>query len=163
MSGATCGRFEPRNLGTARFLSGLPKLRGFCDDGNRVNTRIMQVSSLPKHCLMNKSRLLERFLRYVRIDTTACEDSGRYPSSDGQLELGRLLVAELQEIGLTDAAQDEHGIVTATIPSTIDGPTPVIAFCSHLDTSPETSGTNVEASGDRELHGRRCLLARRSR
>lgn len=93
---------------------------------------------------MNKSRLLERFLRYVRIDTTACEEAGKYPSSDGQLELGRMLVAELQQIGLTDAAQDEHGIVTATIPSTLDGPAPVIAFCSHLDTSPETSGNNVQ-------------------
>jgi tripeptide aminopeptidase len=93
---------------------------------------------------MNKSRLLERFLRYVRIDTTACEESGKYPSSNGQLELGRILVAELQEIGLTDAAQDEYGIVTATIPSTLDESTPVIAFCSHLDTSPETSGANVQ-------------------
>ena len=93
---------------------------------------------------MNKSRLLERFLRYVRMDTTACEEAGKYPSSDGQLELGRLLVAELQEIGLTDAAQDEYGIVTATIPATIDGAAPVIAFCSHLDTSPETSGMNVK-------------------
>ena len=93
---------------------------------------------------MNKSRLLERFLRYVRIDTTACDEAGKYPSSDGQLELGSLLVAELQEIGLTDAAQDKHGIVTATIPATIDKTVPVIAFCSHLDTSPETSGTNVK-------------------
>lgn len=92
----------------------------------------------------SKARLLERFLRYVRIDTTACEDAGIYPSSEGQLELGRMLVAELQEIGLADAAQDRYGIVTATIPSTIAGPAPVIALCSHLDTSPETSGTNVQ-------------------
>lgn len=93
---------------------------------------------------MNKSRLLERFLRYVRIDTTACEEAGTYPSSTGQLELGKLLVAELQEVGLADAFQDEHGIVTATIPSTIDANVPAIAFCAHLDTSPETSGTNVQ-------------------
>ncbi len=93
---------------------------------------------------MNKSRLLQRFLRYVRIDTTAREDAEGYPSSDGQLELGRMLVAELKEIGITDAAQDRHGVITATIPSTVDGPTPVIAFCAHLDTSPETSGANVQ-------------------
>ena len=92
---------------------------------------------------MNKSRLLERFLRYVRIDTTACEEAGTYPSSPGQLELGKMLVAELKEIGLAGAVQDEHGIVTATIPATTDEELPVIAFCAHLDTSPETSGTNV--------------------
>lgn len=93
---------------------------------------------------MNKSRLLQRFLRYVRIDTTAQEDTERYPSSEGQLELGRLLVAELKEMGIRDAVQDEHGLVTATIPSTVDGGVPVIAFCSHLDTSPETSGADVQ-------------------
>jgi tripeptide aminopeptidase len=93
---------------------------------------------------MDKSRLLQRFLRYVRIDTTAREDAEGYPSSDGQLELGRMLAAELREIGLIDAAQDRHGIVTATIPSTVDGPAPVIALCAHQDTSPETSGTNVQ-------------------
>lgn len=93
---------------------------------------------------MNPSRLLERFLRYVRIDTTACDDAGRYPSSDGQLELGRVLVGELQEIGLADAAQDCYGIVTATIPPTAGVSAPAIGFCSHLDTSPETSGAGVQ-------------------
>lgn len=93
---------------------------------------------------MNKSRLLQRFLRYVRIDTTAREDAASYPSSEGQLELGRLLVAELRSIGLADAAQDQYGIVTATIPPTAEAAAPVIAFCAHMDTSPETSGTNVQ-------------------
>ncbi|NLS92014.1 MAG: peptidase T [Planctomycetaceae bacterium] len=93
---------------------------------------------------MDKSRLLERFLRYVRIDTTAREDTESYPSSAGQLELGRLLVAELQNIGLADAAQDQYGIVTATIPPIAEETVPVIAFCAHMDTSPETSGTNVQ-------------------
>lgn len=93
---------------------------------------------------MKKSRLLQRFLRYVRIDTTAREDAASYPSSEGQLELGRLLVAELRSIGLADAAQDQYGIVTATIPPTAEAAAPVIAFCAHMDTSPETSGTNVQ-------------------
>jgi len=92
---------------------------------------------------MNKARLLERFLRYVQIDTTARDDAQDYPSSEGQLELGRMLVTELEELGLTDATQDRYGIVTATIPATVDDAAPTIAFCSHLDTSPETSGTNV--------------------
>lgn len=93
---------------------------------------------------MKKSRLLQRFLRYVRIDTTAREDAASYPSSEGQLELGRLLVAELRSIGLADAAQDQYGIVTATIPPTAEAAAPAIAFCAHMDTSPETSGTNVQ-------------------
>ena len=67
---------------------------------------------------MNQHRLLQRFLRYVQIDTTAQADAESYPSSPGQLELGRLLVEELQALGLADARQDEHGIVLATIPAT---------------------------------------------
>jgi tripeptide aminopeptidase len=92
---------------------------------------------------MNRQRLLERFLRYVRIETTARADAEVYPSSPGQMELGRLLLAELKGMGLTDARQDRHGIVLATVPSTVDDARPAIAFCSHLDTSPETSGKNI--------------------
>ena len=91
---------------------------------------------------MKEHRLLERFLRYVQIDTTARADAAQYPSSPGQLELGRLLVAELQAQGIRDARQDRHGIVWATVPATAAG-APTIAFCSHLDTSPETSGAGV--------------------
>jgi tripeptide aminopeptidase len=92
---------------------------------------------------MNRQRLLERFLRYVRIDSTAQADAEVYPSSPGQMELGRLLLAELKTLGLSDARQNQHGIVLATIPSMVDASVPTIAFCSHLDTSPETSGKNV--------------------
>jgi tripeptide aminopeptidase len=92
---------------------------------------------------MNRQRLLERFLRYVRIETTAQADAEVFPSSPGQMELGRLLLAELKAMGLSDARQDRHGIVLATVPSTMDTAGPVIAFCSHLDTSPETCGKNI--------------------
>ena len=92
---------------------------------------------------MNRQRLLERFLRYVRIDTTAQADAEVYPSSPGQLEFGRLLLAELKAMGLSDAGQDRYGIVLATVPSTAGGAVPAIAFCSHLDTSPETAGKDV--------------------
>ena len=93
---------------------------------------------------MSHQRLLDRFLRYVQIHTTAVEDSGTYPSSPGQLELGRLLVDELRTMGIEDASQDEHGIVTGTVPATIDGDVPVFALCAHLDTSPETTGKDVK-------------------
>jgi tripeptide aminopeptidase len=90
------------------------------------------------------STLLDRFLRYVRIDTQADEKSTTYPSSPGQLELGRLLAAELREMGLADAEQDEHGIVMATIPATVRHAAPTIAWIAHVDTSPETSGHGVK-------------------
>jgi tripeptide aminopeptidase len=102
---------------------------------------------------MNDERLLERFLRYVKIDTTAREGSETYPSSPGQLELGRLLVAELRAMGLADAGQDENGIVLATVPGTVRRPVPVIAFCAHLDTSPETTGAGVRPQVIRNYRG----------
>lgn len=93
--------------------------------------------------MINQKRLLERFLRYVKVDTKAVENAGKYPSSDGQLELGWMLVEELKAMGIEDAEQDEHGIVMGTVPANCDCSS-VVAFNSHVDTSPETSGTNVQ-------------------
>lgn len=107
---------------------------------------------------MNAERLLERFLRYVKIDTTAQEGADTYPSSPGQLVLGRLLVDELHEMGVADARQTEHGIVLATLPATTQEPAPTIAFCAHLDTSPETSGANVQPQVVRNYPGGDLVL-----
>lgn len=96
--------------------------------------------------------LLDRFCRYVRIETTADESSRSVPSSPGQLKLGRLLVAELLALGLTDAAQDEHGVVMATVPAT-DSAAPTIAWLAHLDTSPEFTGRNVRPVVHRDYDG----------
>lgn len=93
---------------------------------------------------MDRCRLLERFLRYVRIDTTAREGGEGYPSSAGQIELGALLVEELGALGIDDARQDHHGIVLATVPPTSERHIEAIAFCAHLDTSPETPGAAVK-------------------
>ena len=71
---------------------------------------------------MNTRRLLQRFLRYVKIDTTARMDAKTYPSSPGQLKLGRLLVRELKAMGIEDAQQDKFGIVLATVPATAAEP-----------------------------------------
>ena len=81
--------------------------------------------------------VLERFLRYVRYDTQADENSMTYPSTSKQLVLLRDLAGELRTLGLRDAAMDDHGYVTATIPSTSDKRVPTIAFIAHVDTSPE--------------------------
>jgi tripeptide aminopeptidase len=85
-----------------------------------------------------------RFLRYVQIDTQSDEDSAEYPSTAKQLDLLRLLVEELTAIGLEDAAIDEHGYVTATLPSTVDRDVPAIAFFAHVDTAREASGAGVK-------------------
>src|SRR5258708_2969664 len=103
--------------------------------------------------MIDLESLFARFLRYVQIDTTAREDAGCYPSSPGQMQLGRCLVEELQAIGLTDASQSEFGIVTATLPATVKHAAPIIAFNSHLDTSPETSGTGVKPQVVRRYNG----------
>lgn len=86
----------------------------------------------------------DRFLRYVVIDTQSDASSSTQPTTRKQLDLGRVLVAELLEIGLADAHLDEHGYVYATIPSNVDKDVPVICFCSHMDTAPDFTGTNVK-------------------
>lgn len=102
--------------------------------------------------------LLDRFCRYVQIDTQADESATTYPSSAGQLELGLLLVEELRGMGLQDAAVDEHGIILATIPATQSRPAPVIAWLAHLDTSPETSGRGVRPIIHRDYQGGDIVL-----
>jgi tripeptide aminopeptidase len=86
---------------------------------------------------------VERFLRYVRIDTQSDEDSETYPSTEKQLVLLRLLRDELEHVGLADAAIDEHGYVTATVPATVEHEVPTIALFAHVDTAREVSGADV--------------------
>jgi tripeptide aminopeptidase len=102
--------------------------------------------------------LLDRFCRYVRIDTTASETAGTYPSSPGQLVLGKLLRDELLALGLHDAEQDDHGIVMATIPATTSRPAPTIALIAHMDTSPETTGKDVKPAVHPNYDGKDIVL-----
>ncbi|TVP99418.1 MAG: peptidase T [Planctomycetaceae bacterium] len=90
-----------------------------------------------------ESRLLDRFLRYVRIGTAADPTSTAYPSSSGQWELGRLLAKELVECGAEEVHQDNHGLVWATLPSTAGPDLPTVALIAHLDTSAEAPGSHV--------------------
>ncbi len=100
----------------------------------------------------------ERFLRYVTIDTQSDPDSPTCPSTEKQKDLGRLLVAELKEIGLADAHLDDHGYVYATIPATTTKKVPVICFCSHMDTAPDCTGTNVKPQLVRNYQGADIVL-----
>ena len=86
---------------------------------------------------------LERFLRYVRIDTQSDPSSTTQPTTAKQLDLSRLLLAELRALGLADAELDEHGYVFATLPATTDAPAPVVGLLAHVDTSDAVSGANV--------------------
>jgi tripeptide aminopeptidase len=118
---------------------------------------------------------LERFLRYVKMDTQSSDDSASYPSTPKQLDLLNLLVAELKEIGLRDAGIDSYGYVTATVPSNLPpshpkhGKIPAIGFVAHVDTSPSASGANVKPQlidpyrgGDLVLPGDPSVVIRES-
>lgn len=102
--------------------------------------------------------LLERFCRYARVDTQANESAGTYPSSPGQLVLGRMIVAELRELGIKDAEQDANGLVWGTVPATVKHTAPVVAFNAHLDTSPETTGKGVQPIVHRNYAGGDIVL-----
>jgi tripeptide aminopeptidase len=103
--------------------------------------------------------LLDRFLRYVRIDTQADDKSTTYPSTPGQLVLGKMLRDELLAMGIADAVQNEHGLVFGTVPGTIAG-APTIAFNAHVDTNPENSGKNVDPQVIRGYAGGDIVLPR---
>lgn len=87
--------------------------------------------------------VLERFLRYVKIDTQSDPKSETYPSTMKQFDLARILEAELHELGLEDIKLDNYGYVTATLPANTDKKAPVIGFIAHMDTSPAASGKDV--------------------
>jgi tripeptide aminopeptidase len=100
----------------------------------------------------------ERFLRYVKIDTQSDPDSAACPSTSQQKDLGKVLVEELKEMGISDAGLDEFGYVYATIPSNTEKKVPVICFCSHMDTSPDCSGANVKPQVHEKYDGRDLVL-----
>ena len=103
--------------------------------------------------------VLDRFLRYVVIDTQSNESSPTYPSTAKQFDLLRLLVEELTAIGLSEISMDEHGYVFGTIPATSAKPdVPMIGFIAHVDTSPEMSGENVRPIVHRNYQGQDLVL-----
>ena len=86
----------------------------------------------------------ERLMRYVQIDTQSDPHASTFPSTEKQKDLSRLLVAELQSLGISDAHLDEYGYVYASIPANSPKNVPVICFCAHVDTAPDCSGTGVK-------------------
>ena len=117
----------------------------------------------------NEFGVAERLMRYVQIDTQSDPNSTSFPSTEKQKNLSKLLLSELNEIGLEDAAMDSNGYVMATIPSTIDENSshviaaekktiPVICFCAHVDTAPDCSGTNVKPILHHQYNGAPIVL-----
>lgn len=103
-------------------------------------------------------QVAERFMRYVQIDTESDPDSTSFPSTEKQKDLSRLLVEELQQLGVRDAHLDEYGYVYATIPSNTNKQVPVICFCSHVDTSPDCSGKDVKPLVHTNYQGQDIVL-----
>jgi len=103
--------------------------------------------------------MLERFLRYVKIDTQSSETAGdAYPSTEKQKNLLKLLVDELKELGLTDVSMDEYGYVFGTLPANVSEDIKTIGFISHVDTSPEVSGENVKPQIHKNYQGEDIVL-----
>ena len=100
----------------------------------------------------------DRFLRYTAIDTQSDPSSTTCPSTEKQKNLGRLLVSELLEMGISDAHLDDFGYVYASIPANTEKQVPVICFCSHMDTSPDCSGENVKAIVHQNYQGQDIIL-----
>ncbi len=105
-----------------------------------------------------KHTVSERFMRYVQIDTQSDPESSTYPTTEKQKQLSTLLAKELKAIGIKDAFTDEYGYVYATIPSNTNKKVPVICFCSHVDTAPDCSGTNVKPILHKNYDGKDIVL-----
>jgi tripeptide aminopeptidase len=108
---------------------------------------------------INKNAITERFMRYVQIDTQSDPQSNTHPSTEKQKNLSRLLTDELIAIGIKDAEMDEYGYVYATIPSNSEKENiPVICFCSHVDTAPDCSRTDVKPILHKNYDGEEIIL-----
>ena len=100
----------------------------------------------------------ERLMRYVQIDTQSDPDSTAHPSTEKQKNLSALLANELQAMGIADAHTDEYGYVYATIASNSKNKIPVVCFCSHIDTAPDCSGTDVKPILHKNYYGADIIL-----
>jgi tripeptide aminopeptidase len=103
-------------------------------------------------------KLVQRFLKYVKIDTKSDPNSASCPSTEKQFNLGKELVKELQELGLEDAAMDDNGYVMATLPSNTDKDLPNLGFIAHMDTSPDMTAENVKPQIIKDYDGNDILL-----
>ncbi len=109
-----------------------------------------------------KKEILNRFLKYVKIDTQSDENSQTYPSTAKQFDLAKVLKEELIAMGLKDVSIDEHCYLMATLPANTDKKIPNIGFISHLDTSPDMSGTNIKPQILENYNGKDIVLDKKN-
>lgn len=102
--------------------------------------------------------VLKRFLRYIEVYTDSDPTTGVTPSTERQKDLAHILVEELRELGLSDAAMDNNGYVMATLPSNVEKELPTVGFIAHMDTSPDFSGKDVKARIVTEYDGKDIVL-----
>lgn len=102
--------------------------------------------------------IIDRFVKYITIDTQSDPENPAFPSTEKQWNLGHLLVKELQEIGLTNVTIDHQCYVMATLPSNVDYEVPTIGFIAHIDTSPDFSGENVNPQIHYNYDGKDIML-----
>jgi tripeptide aminopeptidase len=107
---------------------------------------------------MDLNKILERFTRYIKIDTQSDDNSTTCPSTAKQLDLAKLLFDELNALGLKDVSLDENGYLMATLPANMDKKIPIIGFISHMDTSPDMSGENVNPQIVKNYDGGEIIL-----
>ena len=103
-------------------------------------------------------QVADRLLRYVQIDTQSDPYSDSFPSTEKQKNLSKLLVIELQQMGVKDAVMDEFGYIMATIPATHQKKVPVVCFCAHVDTAPDCSGSFVKPILHEKFNGEPIIL-----
>jgi len=103
-------------------------------------------------------KLVERFIKYARINTQSSESTGTHPSTSQQLEFARKLEAEFKEIGLIDVELSKTCYITATLPSNIDIYAPVVGFIAHMDTSPDMTAENVQPKIVENYDGKDIVL-----
>jgi tripeptide aminopeptidase len=104
------------------------------------------------------SKVVDRFLEYIKVETTSDPKSGLHPSTSTQLDFAEKLAEELMAIGLSDISVDDKAYVMATLPSNIDAKVPVVGFVAHVDTSPDFSGKDINPQFVENYDGGKIVL-----
>ncbi|WP_299104971.1 peptidase T [uncultured Tenacibaculum sp.] len=108
--------------------------------------------------MMNQQHIIDRFIKYVTIDTESDPNNPAFPSTAKQWDLARVLEQELKEIGMEDVELDENCYLMATLPSNLDYEVPTIGFVAHIDTSPDFTGANVKPQVHENYDGKDIML-----
>ena len=108
--------------------------------------------------MINKKQLIERFIKYVTIDTESDPNNPAFPSTENQWDLANVLVEDLKVIGMQDISLDENCYIMATLPSNVSHNVPIIGFVSHMDTSPDFTGKNVKPQITENYQGTDIIL-----